>query len=127
MIEVNSPFGMINMKNIENKFTLINRREDKINECNEYIEECKKKLNIEVELYIIVTSSLGVPKETSKYLRKLLKGDQKIIRLVTRRCVIAALRESILIYYNFYNNNRKINTKKLKMMKRIPKAHWMKK
>ena len=107
LIEVNSPYGSIDNKENEPKSTLVIRREEKINKYKDYIELCKNRLNLKVELYVIVISSLGIiPKETNKDLMKLFDGNKKVLHLTARRCVVAALRESMLIFYRIYEKSK---------------------
>ena len=107
LIEINSPYGTMNDRNDGPKSSLQLRREEKINKYKEYIELCKNRLKIDVELYVIVISSLGIiPNETNKDLKKLFNGNKKVLHLVARRCVVATLRESMLIFYRIYEKSK---------------------
>jgi hypothetical protein len=92
--------------------TLEIRRRDKVEKYQKLIEECERKLDYEVELLVVVISSLGaIPKETMNDLRKLagFKGSQtskterQKLNLWAKRMVIASLKGSLAVWRDIHD------------------------
>ena len=102
IVEITVPYGMKNDREGDFSTTLDLRRAQKINKYKPLVECCKSQFNCDVELFVIVVSSLGaMPKETINDLIKLTKSKQAWKKLAMNM-IITSLRESMFIYKNWF-------------------------
>ena len=87
----------------ERECSLETRRKQKEEKYRPLVEECTRQFGTPTVLHIVVVSSLGaVPKATLRTLTKLVTDEKKAI-LTAKRIAVAALRESMSVYFNYEN------------------------
>ena len=86
--------------------TLELRRQQKLKKYERLIKECETQFNCEAELLVLIVSSLGaIPNETLHDLQK-ITNNKKDTRILAKRMVITALRESMFLYSNWRPEER---------------------
>jgi hypothetical protein len=102
-----------NVPDPEELSTLEVRRREKVRKYSKLKEDCSRVFNMECKLFVVVVSSLGaVPKETEVTLNKMLKCQPRTLSLWLKRMSIAAIRGSMLIFYNmkYRRSERRVPT-----------------
>lgn len=105
-VEFTIPYGMKTESDDATSTTLDARRLQKINKYKSLVEDCKQQFKCEVELLVIIVSSLGaVPKETIDDIKKIIPSD-RAWKKVVMKMIMASIRESIFIYLKWHPNSR---------------------
>ena len=108
IVEFTIPYGSISNVNELPTSTLDLRRQQKLSKYKPLMEACKAQFNCDVNLYVIIVSSLGaLPKETINDL-KLITGSNW--KRIAKRMVSTSLRESMFIFSNWRPNNSSVPT-----------------
>ena len=106
IIEITIPYGMYTDVDGIHTSTLSLRRQQKLNKYDSLVNDCKHQFNCDADFSVIILSSLGaIPKETIDELKKLTNTEADWKKLC-KRMVMATLRESMCIAYNWRPRSR---------------------
>lgn len=109
IVEITIPYGMYTDVDGNHTSTLLLRRQQKINKYNSLVNDCKNQFNCDVDFSVIILSSLGaLPKETIDELKKLTNTEADWKKM-SKKMVMATLKESMCIAYNWRPRSRSVN------------------
>jgi hypothetical protein len=112
IVEMTVPYGSRTRYNVshedgeeeetfEEMSTLEDKRREKVRKYKKLLKDCKDVFDVKVHFFTIAILSLGaILSFTATNLSKLLKCQKRTLSLWLKRLSVAALRGSMILYYN---------------------------